>query len=213
MLFILVADALPRLLRLANQTLPLPIFSQPKPIQFADDTVIVCESHPKTLKVVALTLTVFEELTGLRINRSKSTFVPIATPTRYVQVIERILGTQSSQLPIRYLGLPLSLRKPRKSDFQPMIQAVQQRLAGWKANILSYGGRVTLVKSVLSAMPLHYMQVFRIPKGVLKHVDRMRRNFLWRGNNPCKAINCLVNWDRICSLKINGGMGIMDLAR
>ena len=93
-----------------------------------------------------------------------------------------------------------------------MINAVQNRMEGWKSNILSYGGRVTLVKAVLSAMPLHYMQVLTIPKGVLKHLDKMRRDFLWKGNETCKGINCLVNWETVCTLAKNGGMGIIDLA-
>lgn len=92
-----------------------------------------------------------------------------------------------------------------------MLEAVQNHLEGWTSNLLSYGGRITLVKAMLSAMPLHYMQAFRIPVGVIKHIDRMRINFLSKGNEVCKGINCLVNWERVCALKINGGLGIIDL--
>lgn len=67
-----------------------------------------------------------------------------------------------------------------------------------------------LVKYVLSGIPLHYMQAFKIRKGVLWHIDRIRKNFLWKGNESCKGINCLVNWDKVCALKINGGLSIFD---
>lgn len=92
-----------------------------------------------------------------------------------------------------------------------MLAAVQSKMEGWTSNFLSYEERITLVKAIMSAMPLHYMQALKISVGIIKHIDRMRRNFLWKGNDPCKGINCLVNWDRVCALKINGGLGIIDL--
>lgn len=73
-------------------------------------------------------------------------------------------------------------------------------------------GRMTLVKAVLSAMPLHYIQAMMIPKCVIHHIDRLRRNFLWKGNESCKGINCLVNWETVCMMKQNGGMGIIDMS-
>lgn len=79
--------------------------------------------------------------------------------------------------------------------------------------MLSYRGRITLIKAVLSTMPLHYMQAFKLPVGVIKHIDKMRKNFLWKGNETCKSINYLVNWERVCFLKENGGLGIIDLNR
>ncbi|KAJ4732774.1 RNA-directed DNA polymerase (reverse transcriptase)-related family protein [Rhynchospora pubera] len=60
-------------------------------------------------------------------------------------------------------------------------------------------------------MPLHFLQVIRLPAWLIKHVDRLRRGFLWRGTNICKGGHCLVNWDTCCMPKINGGLGIIDL--
>lgn len=34
---------------------------------------------------------------------------------------------------------------------------------------------------------------------------------MWKGNYECKVINYLVNWERVCTLKVNGGLGIIDL--
>lgn len=163
------------------------------------------------MKLLTHVLGIYADLSGLRINKDKSSFVPIAIPPRLVHRIQAILSSPPASLPIRYLGLPLTVKKPRKVDFQPMLQAIQSRLQGWTSKFLSYGGRITLVKAVLSAMPLHYMQAFKLPVGVTKHIDNMRRSFLWKGNDTCKGINCLVNWERVCALKLNGGLGIINL--
>ena len=72
-----------------------------------------------------------------------------------------------------FIGLALPFnRRLKKAHFQPMIAAVQGRMEGWKSRLLSLGGRVTLVKSVMSAMPIHNMRAFKIPKCVVKHTVR-----------------------------------------
>lgn len=124
-------------------------------------------------------------------------------------VVENILGCRANDLSIKYLGLPLSDRRPNRVDFLPMIAAVEARVASWKSALLSYGGRLTLIKSVLSSLPLHYMQALKVPKWVFEKIDRIRHSFLWKGQDVCKPINCLVNWEKTCALKENGGLGII----
>ena len=57
--------------------------------------------------------------------------------------------------PIRYLGIPLGVRKLAKHDLQPLIDKVANRLPAWKANLLNKAGRTVLIKSTLSAIPTH----------------------------------------------------------
>lgn len=68
-----------------------------------------------------------------------------------------------------------------------------------------------VIKAILTAMPLHYMRALKISKGVVKHMDRMRRAFLWKGHDTCRGINCLANWEIVCACKENGGMRIINL--
>lgn len=211
MLFILVADTLNRFLKAAQQDMHQHVRIATETIQFADDTVIISEVHPVTLKVIKHGLKAYARLSGLKINMCKSCFVPITIPSHLIGVVQKILGSPPSQLPITYLGLPLSIKKPNKIDYQPLLASIQNRLEGWKSNFLSYGGRITLVKAVLTAMPLHYMQALKIPKGIVRHIDRMRRSFLWKGKDTCRGINCLANWELVCARKENGDMGIIDL--
>lgn len=208
LLFILVTDSLYWFIQNAVPTMHSPMLIAPRPIQYADDTIIVTEAHPLTLRVIARILHIYECLAGLKINRRKSSFVPIAIPPHLLPAIRNIIGCTAVQLPITYLGLPLTCKRLRKVDFQPLINSIRSRMASWSSSILSYGGRVTLLKSVLTALPLHYMQAMKLPKGVINHIDKARRSFLWKGNEACKGINCLVNWETVCTsngvhLKIN----------
>lgn len=55
------------------------------------------------------------------------------------------------------------------------------------SNLLSYGNRITLIKAILSSMTLRYMKAFKLLVEVIKHIDRMTRNILWKGNEACKV--------------------------
>nr|GFA55626.1 RNA-directed DNA polymerase, eukaryota, reverse transcriptase zinc-binding domain protein [Tanacetum cinerariifolium] len=51
------------------------------------------------------------------------------------------------------------------------------RLSKWKMKTLSIGGRFTLLKSVLGATPIYNMSIFKVPRGILKVMESIRRRF------------------------------------
>ena len=91
-----------------------------------------------------------------------------------------------------------------------MVIKLEQRMAGWKANLLSTGGRVTMLKSVLECLLVYYMSSFQIPKIVKLVLDRILRRFLWGGSSYKRKLHW-VDWESVCNLKENGGLGIVDL--
>lgn len=54
-----------------------------------------------------------------------------------------------------------------------------KRLTRWKGRRLSLGGRITLLRSVLSSIPLYYLSLFRIVRKVPKILIGIQRSFLW----------------------------------
>uniref|UniRef100_A0A453EX53 Uncharacterized protein n=1 Tax=Aegilops tauschii subsp. strangulata TaxID=200361 RepID=A0A453EX53_AEGTS len=57
-------------------------------------------------------------------------------------------------LPSR-LGIPLTTRRPTAAQLQPLVDSVAAKLPTWKAWLMNKAGRLALVKSVLSAIPVH----------------------------------------------------------
>lgn len=88
---------------------------------------------------------------------------------------------------------------------------MRRRLSAWKSRHLSIGGRLTLVNSVLYAIPTYWMSIFKLPTWVIKAIDRVKRDFLWSGldieNTGCR----LVCWKTLCRPRDQGGWGILDL--
>jgi len=65
-----------------------------------------------------------------------------------------MLSCQSEAFPFKYLGITLTPRKLHKEDRQPLVGKFETMSVGWKGKTLSRGGRLTLVNSIFSSMPL-----------------------------------------------------------
>ncbi len=99
----------------------------------------------------------------------------------------------------------------RKADFLPLIEKLDNRLAGWKGLLLSRGGRLVLLNSVLSGIPAFFCSVFLLPAWAAKAVDKIRRGFFWKGEKSTNGLHCLVKWEQVCRPKRFGGIGIRNI--
>ena len=89
-----------------------------------------------------------------------------------------ILGFQSTPNLSKYLGVPIKHLGSSSQDFNFVLERVKQKLAGWKANLLSLAGRSALVKHVSSTIPNYVMQCGHLPHKITEGIDRVNRNFL-----------------------------------
>lgn len=125
--------------------------------------------------------------------------------------VRAVLGCPETELPVTYLGMPLSVKRPTRDAFVPIIDKTEKRLQGWKRKLISRGGRLQLVKSVLSSILIYFMCCFLLPKWVIARMDKIRRNFLSRKNDAHKKGISLINWAVVCLPKKWGGMGVINL--
>ena len=87
----------------------------------------------------------------------------------------------------------------------------RKRLALWKKRYISKGGRLTLIRSTLSNMPIYIMSLFRLPRGAKSRLEKIQRDFLWGGGKLEKKIH-LVNWDNVSLNKEKGWLRIRSLS-
>jgi hypothetical protein len=96
---------------------------------------------------------------------NKTKIFPIQLQPNFIEtIIQNFPGKISSFLG-KYLGLPPQTRKLRKIEVRPLIEKIGARLPGWKGTFLSTSGRETLVKTVLSAMPIYHLTDFKHRSG------------------------------------------------
>lgn len=179
-------------------------------MQYADDTLVFMNGNAKEIFYLKALLNSFAELSGLKVNYSKSMMVPINVPDDRFDVLANTFGCSKGSLPFTYLGLPLSIAKPTVAEFWPLVNRCERRLIS-TANFLSEAGRLELVNAVFTALPMFTMSTFLLPKTVIKQVDKYRRHCLWRGSDLSSKKPSKATWELVCSTKENGGLGVLDL--
>ncbi|CAJ2670830.1 unnamed protein product [Trifolium pratense] len=179
-------------------------------LQFADDTIIVGEGNWDNLWTIKTVLRSFEMVSGLKVNFFKSKLYGINLDDSFLNAASSFLHCGVETIPFRFLGIPVGANPRRRATWNPIIQSMEKRLCGWNGRLLSIGGRVTLINSVLSSLPLYFFSFFKAPTCVIKEMVRIQRNFLWGGALDCRKV-CWVSWDRICQPKEKGGLGVKNL--
>lgn len=113
-------------------------------------------------------------------------------------------------LPFFYLGLPIEANPKKAATWKPVVDVMRKRLARWKGNHLSLVGRIVLLKSVLSSLPLYFFSFYRVPRRVLKTLISIQRAFLWSGSDSMRCL-AWVSWINVCSPKASGGLRVKHL--
>ncbi|CAN1123634.1 Putative ribonuclease H protein At1g65750 [Linum perenne] len=107
----------------------------------------------------------------------------------------------------RYLGVPILHGRVTKQTYSYVLDRLDNKLAGWKAENLSLAGRVTLASSVLNSIPSYVMQTAFLPVSLCDQIDRKIRNFIWGSTEGARRIHN-VNWQTVCMPKSLGGLGL-----
>ena len=150
---------------------------------YADDTLIFCEADLEQLKFLSWILMWFEAMSGLKINLAKSEIIPIGPVTNLVELASE-LGCNIGSFPTSYLGLPLGAKHKALGVWDSTEERYRKRLAAWKTQYISKGGRITLIRSTLSSLPIYHLSLFHMPQKVCARLERIQRQFLWGGERP-----------------------------
>uniref|UniRef100_A0A2N9IF45 Reverse transcriptase zinc-binding domain-containing protein n=1 Tax=Fagus sylvatica TaxID=28930 RepID=A0A2N9IF45_FAGSY len=97
----------------------------------------------------------FEAITGSRVNMTKSEMIPIGEVENLFYLAD-ILSCRIGALPMSYLGMPLGASFKAVGVWNPIIEKVERRLAGWQKLYLSKGGRLTLLKKIETVSLMSY---------------------------------------------------------
>lgn len=109
----------------------------------------------------------------------------------------------------KYLGFPTPEGRMNKGKFQSLQEKVWKRILLWGENHLSVGGKEILIKSVLQAIPVYVMGIFKIPDSVCDELTKAVRNFWWGADREKRKTHWRA-WDTLIKPKQCGGMGFRD---
>ncbi|MDV3153228.1 MAG: reverse transcriptase domain-containing protein, partial [Candidatus Phytoplasma australasiaticum] len=177
---------------------------------YADDAMLMGEWSDFNFDNMRRILRIFYLCSGLKINLHKSVLYGIGVDNDEVRIQAESLRCKPGPLPFSYLGIKVGANMNRVANWEPVINTCRKRLSKWKASSLSIGGRVTLIKSVLTSLPTYYFSLFKVPKKVGKELEGLMRRFLWGGSEDVRKLPW-VAWDNITKPIQEGGLGIAKL--
>ena len=77
-----------------------------------------------------------------------------------------------TNFPIKYLGLPLAVRRLRKIDFQPLVDKATSNISGWQGRHFTQAERICLTKFVLSSQQVYLLTAMKAPTAILDDIDK-----------------------------------------
>lgn len=124
--------------------------------------------------------------------------------------IKELTNFQEGEMPFRYLGVPMTSRRLEIHQYMPLIEKITTRITHWSSKLLSYAGKVQLVKSVCFATANYWIQCMPLPKQVIHHINAISRSFVWTGGDTLTR-KSPVAWSNMCKSRKDGGLNIVNL--
>ncbi|KAL3675515.1 hypothetical protein R1sor_025463 [Riccia sorocarpa] len=179
---------------------------------YADDAAVYVEFDHDSFSTLADILQQFCSATGSSISFPKSMVRSIGTTAEMPAWISlfnyRIV--QPSQI-TRYLGLFFAPTATAKQMWDYSINKLSDRLQAWNDKYIRFEGRVTLLKTVLFAIPSYTLNFLFLSAQQSKSIQRLILNFLWGFSDQGKPKVHLVN-AAILSLPLeSGGLQLSSL--
>lgn len=215
LLFVLAMDVLSKKLDrgvVDNHFAPHPSCDAPliTHLSFADDVLIFFDGSERSVIGILEILEEFKLISGLGINKDKTyMFLDGGCFLELKDMAER-LGLQQGSFPVRYLGLPLTSKKLRKQEYQPLLDKVLKRFTAWSSRKLSFAGRLVLIRTVIYSTITFWASVFLLPNSCLEELEHLCNAFLRKGS-PHSARGAKISWKSICTPKESGGLGLRRL--
>ncbi|GJU89406.1 RNA-directed DNA polymerase, eukaryota, partial [Tanacetum coccineum] len=141
------------------------------------------------------------------VNMQKSSLCGVGVLSSDIQSMADRYGCLATNLPFTHLGVKVGVNMSKINFWNEVVQKVTSKLSSWKAKTLSVGGRLTLIKSVLGAIPTYYMSLYKVPEGVLSHLESLRNSFFLGADVGERKITW-VCWRKVMAHKQLGGLGL-----
>ena len=135
-------------------------------------------------------LLLFEEISGLKVNFHKSMLTGVNVNDSWLAEAALVMNCRRGSIPFVYLGLPIGGDSTKRNFWKPVIDRIVARLSSWNNKFLSFGGRLILLKYVLSSLPVYFLSFFKAPAGIISLIESIFKIIFWGGSEDNKK-NCL----------------------
>ncbi|GKA87910.1 reverse transcriptase domain, reverse transcriptase zinc-binding domain protein [Tanacetum coccineum] len=146
---------------------------------FADDVIITSEWSNHDVHTIIRIFNVFFLAFGLKINIRKSSIYGVGVSSEEVHHMASLTRCNAGSFPLTYLGLPIGSNMYQTTNWKSLVDKFHSKLSLWKANLLSFGGRLMLHKSILGSLGIYFFSLFKVPSTVVNSLESLRASFFW----------------------------------
>ncbi|KAL3680315.1 hypothetical protein R1sor_023271 [Riccia sorocarpa] len=179
---------------------------------YADDSGVMLDAAPENLRTLQETIGIYEAISGARLNLEKSTIIPVAMENipNWLQYSGCYVAKEGEV--IKYLGFPIGWKVSEAQQSNFLISKVEKRLGFWGYNLLSFEGRLIVLKHILKNVPNHLLTCMNLSSKSLQKLESSCRTFIWGRNVDGKAKIPLITWEVLHRPKGDGGLGLPSFA-
>ena len=165
----------------------------------------------RSLQLVMQVIKDYTSISGQKVNQQKCDFLSYSSLSEVRRrVVAKVTGFRSQAFPVTYLGCLLYSGKQRKSYFSAICISVASRVLSWKERLLSSGGKLVLIQSVLASMPTHLFAASNPPRGTFVMLEHIFADFLWGSSDVGPRFHW-IKWSQLCKLYPESGVGVRSL--
>lgn len=124
---------------------------------FANDSILMGGSSIKIARAFNGVVQSFCRVSGAMVNKRKSAMHGWAVDQQTILRIAQALGFNNyvSSEKFKYLGLPLTLGISKAPHRMEIINKIKAKMTAWGRQWLTIARKLTLIKSVLSSLPIY----------------------------------------------------------
>ena len=115
----------------------------------------------------------------MKVNFNKSMLVGVNISSSWLSVVAFVLNCKVGKVSFMYLGLSIGDNPQRLSFWEPIVNRIKSRLSDWNSHFLSFGGRLVLLKSVLTSLPVYALSFFKVSSGIISSIESLLNKFFW----------------------------------
>ena len=158
-------------------------------LQFADDTLLFGEKSWANIRALRAVLTLFADMSGLKVNFHKSLLVGINIGESWLREAASILNCKVGKIPFLYLGFSIGGDPHILAFWEPVVSTIKSRLAGWQIRFLSFRGHLVFLKFFLTLLLVYSLSFFKAPSGIISLIESLFKNFFWGGSEDNRKIS------------------------
>ncbi|KAK4428248.1 hypothetical protein Salat_1124400 [Sesamum alatum] len=94
----------------------------------------------------------FRNVPGLVVNTAKSDIFTAGIQNNELDSILARTKFSRGEMPVRYLGIPLSAKQLSIADFSLLVDRIENCICKWRTKFFSFTGRLELIRSVIQGV-------------------------------------------------------------